>query len=81
MCIFNFRKIGVEIRGIKTIVIVLSFLTIIGVGLFYWFEWRPSQARETCVKKAFDSGEGQNWTATEYRFFIDMCLLKRGLEK
>jgi len=31
---------------------VILILLLIGSGLFYWYEWRPSQIRKECAKIA-----------------------------
>lgn len=85
MCILGWKKIGIEIKGIKTIIIVLSFLTIVGGGLFYWYEWRPNQIKQRCSAEArFDTRATLEFDDIKRQEFINRyyedCLMRFGLK-
>lgn len=73
----------------KTIVISLTLLVLILAGIFYWFEWRPSQIRKNCydsaIKNPFNNLKTFNDTESERRselnFIYQNCLRMEGLEK
>ncbi|MFA6422814.1 MAG: hypothetical protein WCV92_05465 [Candidatus Buchananbacteria bacterium] len=70
----------------KTIVVVLTLLLLILVGIFYWFEWRPSQIRKNCYASAIKNPfKNPNATESERRselnFIYQNCLKIKGLEK
>ena len=57
------------------------------VGLFYWYEWRPSQIKKECFEKASDfsteaigkqGGSVDSFDKT-YDFIYKNCLRKEGL--
>ena len=35
----------------KSLLIILGFISVIIVGWFYWFQWRPSQIIKGCYKE------------------------------
>ena len=61
--------------------IIVVILIVIG-GVFYWFEWRPSQIRKNCIKQypnAFYDGGGLISKTDEAGH--KRCLAEHGLEK
>ena len=62
----------------KLFVVVSAALLLMGV--FYWFEWRPAEARKVCftgTQQFFkDKTSGSMQEVTEY---YEFCLHKRGL--
>ncbi|MFA6047766.1 MAG: hypothetical protein WC737_03025 [Parcubacteria group bacterium] len=70
--IIKIIKIGMENKIInnqaKKYWLVLIFILIFGV-IFYWFEYRPSQARKQCSAKSFSDN------------LYKKCLREKGLEK
>ncbi len=38
---------------IKTSILIVVVVAVLG-GAFYWYEWRPTQAKKECLKKASD---------------------------
>jgi uncharacterized protein YxeA len=70
----------------KTIFIGLILLILILVGVFYWYEWRPSQIRKNCYNSAVENPiRNPNATESERRselnFIYQNCLKMEGLEK
>ena len=52
----------------EKIILILIILAILG-GVFYWYEWRPTQIRKGCAQ----------WN--NYEPMYEECLHKEGLEK
>jgi len=64
------------------IVKALPFLLIIFVslGLFYWYEWRPSEVKKTCNLEALKSAdEAPSEKKQIYEFAFDICLKRNGI--
>lgn len=70
-------KYQIEIKGIIVIIISALLLIIIGVGCFYWYEYRPSQIRKGCSKELRETE--RSLEARE--LFYKTCLREKGLEK
>jgi len=69
-------------------IVLIILLTIIGVGNFYYNEWRPSEIRRECLKEVVNNLstlKNSNVSALDYlagyQIILDMCLLKHGLAK
>ncbi|PIP31957.1 hypothetical protein COX24_00880 [bacterium (Candidatus Gribaldobacteria) CG23_combo_of_CG06-09_8_20_14_all_37_87_8] len=70
------------------IILLIIVLAVLG-GVFYWYEWRPSQIRIRCNDSAFNSSMAST-DASSYtqngrmelkdKFYKD-CLRYEGLEK
>ena len=62
--------------------VIVMILVIIG-GWFYWFQWRPAEARRKCSIEAAKV-EGSNSNIYNFRAMYDVvlshCLSKRGLK-
>lgn len=63
----------------KTISIILFAFVVLSIcgGLFYWFEYRPSEIRKQCSWKEFKPGEWREAYDKEYV----KCLQQNGLQK
>lgn len=76
------------IKNNTNLVIVLVFLFII--GLFYWFQWRPSEVKKAChiyaVEKAREDGQTREgipdgkFRDEDYKFRLDYCHEREGLK-
>lgn len=66
----------------------ITVISLIGVGilLFYWFQWRPTEIRKSChvyaVEKALeDSGSSdKKFRDEDYNFRFKYCLQRDGLK-
>lgn len=53
---------------------IATFLLLL-VGLFYWFQWRPSQIRKECFAEVYSDktdlqwAEGKEWMAYKFEGF------------
>lgn len=59
------------------IIIVVVVLILLGLS-FYWFQWRPSKAREKCYEEL--SKKSPAYQRVNGESFIDTCLTKYGIE-
>jgi len=66
---------------------VLLIIVLIGAGLFYWYEWRPSQIRKICQEKVENHDRELLESAIKSKLvkeggdIYDFCLRQHGLEK
>lgn len=74
-----------ENTGMKNIIkenwlgLSIIILIVAGIGLFYWYEWRPSQIKKKCNFSALES-EGKAFTQKGvYDSAYDRCLRGQGL--
>ena len=71
----------------KTIIIpLILIILILGGGVFYWFQWRPTQIRKNCynsaIKNPFKNSEASEAERrSELNFIYQNCLKMHGLEK
>lgn len=66
----------------KKTLLIIVFLSILIAGWFYWFSWRPAQARKTCagkVRKRID--EPGELTIKEAQQTYSFCLIEHGMER
>ena len=70
---------------IKTSILIVVVVAVLG-GAFYWYEWRPTQAKKECLKKAYDFSKetlGEKASIDDinkiYDFIYKNCLRKKGL--
>ena len=62
--------------------LIILIVLIIAGGLFYWFQWRPAEARKECNKQAIEKAKvATENQQTYYDVTYQTCLRKRGLEK
>jgi hypothetical protein len=70
-------------------VIAFFLLLTVGVGLFYWYELRPSQIRSACSERAKEetreaAGTGKTSKIGDPRAYYDaryvVCVRERGLK-
>jgi len=50
-------------------------------GIFYWFQWRPSEIRKECAKNLLEVAKGKNLSADDLKLGLDYCLKSHGLSK
>lgn len=79
-------KIKNNFMNKKTIIILSILIILISTGIFYWFQWRPTQIRKNCYNLAIKNPfKNPNATETERRselnFVYQNCLKMNGLEK
>ena len=76
------KRIRIEIKGIVAICIATLLLIIIGVGWFYWYEWRPSQIRKDCYNSVITNPfSTESEQKNEFESQYQNCLHENGLEK
>lgn len=64
-----------------TYALIIGIL-IVGIGLFYWYEWRPSQIIKQCNKEAVEKAKGVedgNQAIKIYDARYKSCLRGEGL--
>ena len=66
----NWFKIGL-------LIIVIA----VAGGVFYWFQWRPSQIRKECSEKIIEGAKGKSLSANELEIGLDYCLKLYGLSE
>lgn len=72
------KQILTKLNNWKFIILVVL---IVG-GAFYWFEWRPFQANKFCSKASSDViSEYPTLTMEQHRFWYDLCLTNKGINK
>ena len=71
--IIKMKKVNI-LKIIKFVFVVLLFS-----GLFYWFQWRPSQMKKACFKKTQDKVKMISSQSSVVRTYYDMCLHEKGL--
>lgn len=85
-------KYQIEIKGVIAICITALLLIIIGVGLLYWFQIRPSRIYSVCnsqaLKQALEEAKkrtdnpGEGWyKQSDYDFLYKQCLREKGFNK
>lgn len=66
-----------------TYALIIGIL-ILGAGLFYWYEYRPTKIKEKCSAGAHWDSRTISMTDDEYQKFInnyyDDCLMRFGLK-
>ncbi len=63
--------------------IIIVILTILG-GLFYWFQWKPSQIVKQCNEEAVDKAKDINDGSQAIKVYdarYKSCLRSKGLTK
>ncbi len=78
------KRILILINQWKLILIIL----LVGFGLFYWYQIRPSQTYSDCYEQAIEAaikkctfcGEGK-FRIDDYEGYYKMCLSKYGINK
>lgn len=55
--------------------LTIGILIFLGAGLFYWFEWRPSEIKKECAEKTKNSIAAFKMRDNLY----DQCLRENGL--
>ncbi len=55
---------------------IILVIILVGIGLFYWFQWRPAEIRKSCAEE-YKAISIQNY----YWDFYEQCLKQHGLEK
>ena len=64
---------------------IILLIILVGIGLFYWFQLRPTQIREHCfdlATKAITKSKSDTLNSTEdYDFLYKLCLQRNGVEK
>lgn len=64
----------------KQYLIITILIVLVLGGAFYWFEYRPSQIRQECIKKAKASQGNVSFRETLEGHYSD-CLRSKGLAK
>jgi len=54
-------------------------ISIVLLGLFYWFQWRPSQIRKNCNEEVVQRIKEDDIKSTYYDLLFKVCLNKNGL--
>ena len=67
----------------KKIIIISTIGIIILVGLFYWFEIRPSEIRKICNNESIEKSKTtpNNWSYDLFDLYYKTCLRKNGLKE
>lgn len=67
----------------KVIVLICVILSVIGLSLYYWYEYRPSDIRAICEEeKKMNSRPHPPWEQTKRRVrTYQQCLEENGIEK
>lgn len=65
--------------------ILIFFGVLLVVGWFYWFQWRPSNLRKKCHKRAMQSAidkvaHDNFWYKDDFDVYYEVCLHKEGLK-
>lgn len=56
-------------------------MAIVGIFAFYWYEWRPRQARMICNQEAVDVvGGSMSLNMNDYNNYYSRCLNREGLK-
>jgi len=67
-----------KVKTIKALLFI--FIILVGCGLFYWYEWRPSEVKKACNLEALKSAnEASSEKKRVYDFSYDICLKKNGI--
>lgn len=68
---------------LSIILAVVVLICVIGLGLLYWFEYRPSDIRDLCTEEArVNARPKPPWDQTKRRArSYDECLHENGLDK
>lgn len=66
-----------KIKEYKVIIIIVLVLIL---GVFYWYEWRPSQIQKDCLVKVKKSIEGKDIPVIDVQRFLDICIKGNGLK-
>jgi len=71
-----------KLKSLKTPGQVLFFILILSilVGLFYWYEVRPSRARAECDLVAREKANATSSPTKYYDTFYEACLHSKGME-
>lgn len=76
----------------KNVLLTIVGVAIIAGGLFYWFQWRPSEIRKECSKIALDGAIKEHksdypyetrtgiYSNKAYNSYYDICLQRKGLK-
>lgn len=64
----------------KPVIILIALSLILGIGLFYWFQWRPSEIRKECGKQTIEDSKKENWNAWTINARYRGCLILKGAE-
>jgi len=62
------------------IILIVIIAALLG-GVFYWFQWRPTQIRKECSEKVIEGAKGKNLSASELQIGLDFCLKLHGLAR
>lgn len=68
-----------KVKEYKFITMVIAIFL---AAIFYWYEWRPAQARKGCIKtypSAFSSGDGR--IGGHDKAGYERCLRQHGVDK
>jgi len=59
---------------------ILILIILVIVGLFYWYEWRPSQIKKYCNQWALDKSKTSDTTYNRegYENYYARCLREKG---
>jgi len=60
-------------------IIMVLFLLSLGIALFYWFEWRPSQIRIKCWEETLVRAKTVHSSVSETQGLLKLCLISKGL--
>ena len=71
---------------LKQYKLIIGIVLVVLVGAFYWFEWRPSQAKKDCYREIYNSSLdlsafGDDAVAAQFKeneFKYKNCLKGRG---
>ena len=72
---FNYLVVNV----MKKVLVILMGILLFG-GLFYWFQWRPSEIRKECDQIAWSRLKEYNETLDWYDYKYTQCLHSKGLK-
>ncbi len=68
-----------RMRFMKKLIVMMFVLVIVSGGLFYWFQWRPSEIRKECVRVTIEDSKKEHWDAWLTNNRYRGCLVQNGL--
>jgi len=81
------NKIMERINKNKNTIIITTIILVLIMGIFYWFELRPSNIKKGCAIWAIDKainqygnyGDSKKYQPAVYDDYFERCLREKGL--